>query len=114
MGRIITPPLSVVVSPILLYRHRKRKTNGRKQPARSPEDFDVRLTELDNAAREYARAAEAYGRAAQALGAAAYAAYGDPEVLEAFRTLCACVCVRPFQPPMRDPDADNETLPNRT
>ena len=80
----------------------------------APADLDVRLTELDNAAREYARAAEAFGRAAQALGQAAYAAYGDPEVLETIRPFCVCICGVPPVLQARDPEAAAETSADET
>lgn len=80
----------------------------------APEDLDVRLTELSNAAQEYARAAEAYGRAAQALGQAAYAVHGNPEIMESLRPFCVCICGVPPVLPVREPDAASETPADET
>lgn len=66
------------------------------------EDFDVRLTELHNAAKAYARATEAYARAADALAHASFEAYGDPEALLAFKPPCVCICIRPREAPRND------------
>jgi hypothetical protein len=75
------------------------------------QDFDVRLTELHNAARAYAQATEAYARAADALGRAAFDVYGDADALSAFKPPCVCICVRPTEPAPDGPDSRQDAPP---